>query len=410
MAAGIIDAVCTYVSANAYNGAGCTVWDGEVHRYDANKQSVSPDSSGGRSDWPVIKFSMPVKGFHRNHTFEEAYHDEGQLVCQIWHTTREQAEQTMDMVETLLATIDAWKAIGALIPSPYQNNPHYVIQLLLEEWSSYQVEGFRTQKSELVYTCELHYKTFIHGAVPVALQQFSPIQLGPSLWIKGDAGVFTDAGATPPTSGQTLQQWVDQGSGIVLTQNSSGNRPTWNANQLNGLPTVAADGATSWMNGGNTLNITGPFSAFFVASCASANNLNLFSRSDGTANAQYEVGSGNSTGSLEISSNVGGTFQRKDSNTAFAIATTAYQRRGMLVDPGNNVAWYFGNAADGTPTWSPTGVMNSQVQNFTLFCRNAASPGNFFHGSLGELVIVSRLLTASEVANMNNYLFNRWGV
>ena len=166
MAAGIINAVCTFVSANAYGGIGCSVFDGEVTRYDVNKQSVGPDSSGGRSDWPVIKFSMPASGFTRTETFEEPYYDEGLIVCQIWHTTREGAEQTMDMIEVMLASFTNWATIGALIPSPYRNNPHYVIQMLLNHWTSYQVEGFRTMKSELVYTVEMYYKTTIHGAVP----------------------------------------------------------------------------------------------------------------------------------------------------------------------------------------------------------------------------------------------------
>mgnify|MGYP001586362215 FL=1 len=168
MAAGIMNAICTYVSSNAYNGIGCTVWDGEVARYDPQGQTVGPESSGGQSDWPVIKFSMPDSGFTRHWTFEDPYHDEGVIVCQIWHTSREGAELAMDMIETLLASTANWVAIGALIPSPYVENPHYVIQLLLQSWTSHQVEGFRTQKSELVYAAELHYKCFVHGAVPTA--------------------------------------------------------------------------------------------------------------------------------------------------------------------------------------------------------------------------------------------------
>lgn len=168
MAAGIIDAICTYVAANAYNGIGVTVWDGEVHRYDPNGQTVGPESSGGRADWPVIKFTMPSSGFNRNWTFEEAYYDEGLIVCQIWHTSRAQAEATMDMIETLFANSSNWPGISNHIPSPYHENPHYVIAMLLKHWTSYQVEGVRTQKSELLYTCELYYNCFIHGALPVA--------------------------------------------------------------------------------------------------------------------------------------------------------------------------------------------------------------------------------------------------
>lgn len=168
MAAGIIDAICTFVADNAYDGKGCVVWDGEVARYGPDGgRSVSPESSGGQSHWPIIKFTMPGK-FHRTWTFEEPYYDEGVIVCQIFHTTRATAEATMDMIEALLVSAANWTTMGALIPSPYAENPHYVIQMLLEDWLSKQEEGARTEKGQLVYTCELYFKTTIHGAVPVA--------------------------------------------------------------------------------------------------------------------------------------------------------------------------------------------------------------------------------------------------
>ena len=168
MAAGVVNALCTYVAANAYNGKGCVVWDGEVARYGPGTgQSVSPESSGGQSHWPVIKIAAPSK-FRRTWTFEEPYYDEGVIVVQIFHTTRALAEETMDMIELLLVSAANWTAIGALIPSPYRENPHYLVQLLLEDWASYQVEGARTEKSQLVYTCELYFKCTIHGAIPVA--------------------------------------------------------------------------------------------------------------------------------------------------------------------------------------------------------------------------------------------------
>lgn len=166
MAAGIINGICRFVADNAYDGIGCTVWDGEVQRYDARGKTVGPQSSGGRADWPVIKFSMPTSGFERNHTFEDAYYDEGMIVCQIWHTTRQQAEHTMDMVETLLCNYANWVQIGKLIPSPYREDSHSVVQLLVKHWTSYQVEDTRTQRGELLYTCELYFKCIVHGSLP----------------------------------------------------------------------------------------------------------------------------------------------------------------------------------------------------------------------------------------------------
>lgn len=167
MPAGIIDALCTYVAANYNNGVGVTVWDGEVQRYDPNGQTVSPDSSGGVQDWPVIKFSMG-SDFTRNWTFEDPFYDQGEIYCQIFHTTRALAEATMDNVEFLLASLANWTAIGKLIPAnPYPTlNPSYLVQLLLKRWKSYQMEGQRTQKSELIYACEMHYDCIVHGAIP----------------------------------------------------------------------------------------------------------------------------------------------------------------------------------------------------------------------------------------------------
>ena len=167
MAAGIVNAICTFVAANAYGGVGCTVWDGEVARYDANGKSVGPEASGGRASWPIIKIAAPNK-FKRTWTFEDPYYDEGVITCQIWDTTRDGAEAMMDMVEALLVSEANWTAIGALIPSPYPYNPHAVVQLLLTEWASYQVEQARTEKGQLVYTAELYFKTTIHGAIPTA--------------------------------------------------------------------------------------------------------------------------------------------------------------------------------------------------------------------------------------------------
>lgn len=214
MAAGIICGLCTYVSQNAYDGKGVTVWDGEVARYDARGQTVGPESSGGLSDWPVVKFSLPESatgGFTREYTTEDSYHDDGVVILQIWHNTREQAEATLDMIEALLAKEENWIAISALIPSPYRENPHYITQLLLKYWTSRQVEGFRTQKSELVYTCEAYFKCGIHGALPSVTTDPSAASFNPSLlddYNRADTGPPPSGSYVTPTGGYNGMQVV----------------------------------------------------------------------------------------------------------------------------------------------------------------------------------------------------------
>lgn len=53
---------------------------------------------------------------------------------------------------------------------------------------------------------------------------------GLQLWLKADTGVYSDAGVTPATNGQTIQQWNDQsGNNNHVSQATAGNRPTYRA-------------------------------------------------------------------------------------------------------------------------------------------------------------------------------------
>lgn len=72
------------------------------------------------------------------------------------------------------------------------------------------------------------------------------ISTQPVIWLSADSGVYSDAGSTLATNGQTCQQWNNQGS---LAQNAvqatSGQRPTYVTNALNGLPILRFASASS---------------------------------------------------------------------------------------------------------------------------------------------------------------------
>lgn len=66
-----------------------------------------------------------------------------------------------------------------------------------------------------------------------------PTSTTPVLWLKSDTGVYSDAGTTSCTNGDTVYQWNDQsGNGNHCVQTTSGDRPTYNTNKVNGLPAV----------------------------------------------------------------------------------------------------------------------------------------------------------------------------
>jgi hypothetical protein len=84
------------------------------------------------------------------------------------------------------------------------------------------------------------------------------------LWIKADGNVYRDAGSTLTVNDDLVQQWNDQsGNANNVFQGTSGNRPMYKANIINGKPVLRFDGLDDWMG----LNIDVPetnFSQFMV--------------------------------------------------------------------------------------------------------------------------------------------------
>lgn len=62
---------------------------------------------------------------------------------------------------------------------------------------------------------------------------------GPVVWLSATSGAFTDAGSTPATDGQTVQQWNNQGSTTYnATQATAARKPTYRTNIFNGNPVL----------------------------------------------------------------------------------------------------------------------------------------------------------------------------
>lgn len=158
MPAPIISGVLTFIGEQL----AVSVYDGEVPRYDVNGNPINPASTVSPDDWPVVKARMTEGGFSRTWTMADPYDDKGELVVEIWGTTRAQEESTLNDVESLLVKDENWAAIALGGPTA---NPYYVISMLLTSWTSVQEEGVRTSKGSLLYRGELHFDVEIHGAI-----------------------------------------------------------------------------------------------------------------------------------------------------------------------------------------------------------------------------------------------------
>lgn len=85
---------------------------------------------------------------------------------------------------------------------------------------------------------------------------FSPSQIsGLQFWVSSDQRVYSDAGTTLATNGQTVQQWNDlSGNSRNVSQGTAGARPTYNTAVLNGKPVITFDGVDDVMQASFTLN------------------------------------------------------------------------------------------------------------------------------------------------------------
>jgi hypothetical protein len=156
MPADIVGGMITYVTQQL----GVTVWDGELPRYDTTGNPINQNA--GLPDWPVIKIYMKEGGFTREWTTEDPYTDAGEILLQVWSTTRASVQTLLNSLEGLLAQASKWPF---LVTGGPMDNPYYVISCLLQRWYVGQEEGVRTSGSELLYRGELHYEVLIHGAI-----------------------------------------------------------------------------------------------------------------------------------------------------------------------------------------------------------------------------------------------------
>ena len=109
------------------------------------------------------------------------------------------------------------------------------------------------------------------AAPALAFAQTGPGGVGDAsslkLWLRADAGVYTDAGVTPATDNQPVQEWHDQsGNGLVFSQPSGSEQPTYKANFVNAEPVLQFDGVENWIGGTiNNGSLSDNFTIFIVA-------------------------------------------------------------------------------------------------------------------------------------------------
>lgn len=210
----------------------------------------------------------------------------------------------------------------------------------------------------------------------------------PTVWFQSSGG----SGAVG-SDGDPLGYWGDKsGNARHLTQSTSGARPSVYFDALNGYPVVRFAGS-HWLTTSTWSAESQPLTAFAVARCT-----------DNTA--QRQIFDGHTTGGSRI------TLFYQTSNRLTLYAGTAVNYTVGDVSAFALVAAMFNTT--------------SSVLSVDRICTNGAGGGNTFSGmhvgsnhngnnefligDIAEILVYGRLLTYAEIAMVENYLIQKYGL
>jgi hypothetical protein len=219
------------------------------------------------------------------------------------------------------------------------------------------------------------------GEAVGAAAVFSPDDLaGLEAWYKADA-ITGLADADP------VATWIDSsGNGNDATQGTGDNKPTYQTNELNGLPVVRFDGINDVLSASFTLDQ--PLSLFlvFMATNTAENEWIV----DGTTLATMGVRIFNNQLIITADASL-------FSGTAYTQGT--YKVATAIFDGASSRAALNGVGADGNAgTGTPSGI------------RLGGPTTALLEGDIVETIIYSRSLSASEREQVEDYLMDKYAL
>ena len=230
------------------------------------------------------------------------------------------------------------------------------------------------------------------------------------LWLAADAGAYSDAGLTPATDGDTVQQWNDQlqGDNTVAenaTQGTASARPTYIANGLHGMPVLRFAGPDN-LNGQGGLVLSAGDAARTVVivgnspTATSSTNWEVFDLNRGAVTGQpsiYRI-----TPEIGMRQNSGNRMYTSDT-LGPTYTVLAFQTPGAPNCNTGNTQAFRDSTSPLTPssTASPTLALNTLNGGYRV-------AGVNFAGDIAEILVYERVLSSTELDQVGDYLSQKY--
>lgn len=243
----------------------------------------------------------------------------------------------------------------------------------------------------------------------------------PVLWLKADAGAYTDAGTTLATNNQTIQQWNDQScSGFNATQADVSKRPTLHQYAFNGKPALWFDGANGnyFLNnitsnpvvagGERTVFVYGKRDCNIHAGGGVGGTLFTFRRTPLINTLTYGA---NTYGTpVYIYSDANGVGNNNASIASAMIDTALNQFTITYKVPaaGSQISCYINGLGQTVNQAGGAVVAETGTNGFTVGHRED-QPDLDWSGWIAEVIVYDRVLTDGERIAVENYLQTKYG-
>lgn len=223
------------------------------------------------------------------------------------------------------------------------------------------------------------------------------------LWLRADKGIYSDAGTTPATNGQRIQQWNDQsGNGLNATQGTLANRPVFTTTGFNSFPGISFSTAPTFLNA--ALNISA--SALPNITVITVSSYTAFS--GGTPYAKlwgHDNGGYNRTTGFDPRANPGpfayftGTGVANFNFSTATIAPGDPFLTASLYTPTTFTGYVQGSVG---PANNPVNIGAGRAQFTVGAINNLGSEP--WQGNIVELIVYDTTLSLAQRINVENYL------
>ena len=221
-------------------------------------------------------------------------------------------------------------------------------------------------------------------------------------WYDGSDGTSFVPGN--PADGDTFTQWTDKSS-FAHNANPIGGattRASYETNEQNSLSVVRFDG-----NDGLSINpyaslASAPALTVFVVMkmTSTTGNPRIFATNSGATELYYD-----STAGKFVAEAAGGIGTSTVSNAA-GFHTHVFAFDGSQTTNAASLKYRY-DKTDITLSFTGTVGDTLSASNTTLYIGND-NGANFYTGDIAEFLIFTHVLTATEIANVENYLSNKW--